>query len=237
MLDLLFCEADIAGFHEDGNVSRAGIYKQGDVLLVLADFRDGPLVSFKDTGHDGNLVADLESELFHACFHVELCHFLIGEGNGARPGADKSRDTGDVTHHMPGLVRHRHFHENVSREEFDLDILFLSLIIGDRLNHSRDLDIIDKVLKVTVLDDFFEIRLYFVFKTRISVNDIPLGTLVQFIKITHGLAHQSGDAFDDLAEYRVYHRDGNTEYDNRTNDEQRVFLTSFQLIHETFSVR
>ena len=212
---------------KNGDVACSCIDKQRNVFLVLADFRDRAFVSLEDTGDHRDFVPHLKAEFFFVDFHIELFDLFVGERDGSGPGADKTGDTGNVSDHMPGFIGHRHLHEHISGEELDLHLFLFALFIDDRLHSCGDLDVINEMGEMAVLDDFFEIGFDFVLKTGVGMDDIPFGTLVEFVEVTHGLAYQSGYAFDDLTEHGVNDGNREAEHNDGANDEQRILSDIF----------
>ena len=97
-------------------------------------------------GGDSDGIADLEVDLHLAGVYAEPGHLLIGEGNGLGPRSDEAGDAADVADHVPGIVGHDHFDQDIAREELALDLpLFVILDLDD--SFGGDPDLLDQIVE------------------------------------------------------------------------------------------
>ena len=156
---------------------------------------------------------------------VERLDLSIGQRHGLRPGANEAGHTGNVANNMPALIRHHHLHEHIARENLCFYFFFDALFVDRVGNFHRNLDIEDQVTEPAVLHDTLDTALNLVFVTGIGVCNIPSGTEIHLIDITHVFApslYKRANRSDRVRKTNVKQGDNSADDDGTYDDKDCV---------------
>ena len=85
---------------------------------------------------------------------------------------------------MPAFVGHYHLDKNVGREYFRFNFLFRASVGFDD-GFGGDADIENQMPQTAVFDDLLQIHLDLVFIAGVGMRDVPSGSDILFVEITH----------------------------------------------------
>src|SRR2546430_15460342 len=113
----------------------------------------------------------------HPCPAVDLLaerlDLLLRQGDGVRAPAHKAGDLRGLLDHLPGLVRHVHFDQNIAGEKFPSRGAFLAFLDLDHVL-GRHQHLSDLVLQAHLVRALHNAVLHTALEARIGVHNVPV---------------------------------------------------------------